>query len=386
MIELTRAQARNLIFDSQGLRKKYAFGSGSRGLQNCFANLGYVQIDSINVVERAHHQTLFNRVKKYQPEQLASIFNKVDGIFDYWAHAASFLPMDLYRFSLFEKVHWRRGASVWFEENSEVIESVLARIRAEGELSARQFDNDKNSNKGWWRWKPAKKALEQLFIQGHIMVSRRKGIEKFFDLPERVLPAGLDVSLPDETEYFQIMVLRSLRANGVATLKEIPYLRGKLKPKVLRVLGELIEQGRVFEVKIEGLEEIHYGLCERLEQKIDNPKSCYILCPFDNLIIQRERFAKFFGFEYRIECYTPKEKRRYGYFTHPVFMDGEFVGLLDLKADRKYKILRVLKWSNLYQGSRSSSRERISFEKGSQLDKTLKELAIFNQCEGFDLG
>ena len=228
---ISQKTARRLVLHAELLDGRPPLAKGTAGVAQTVGHLGYVQIDTISVIERAHHHTLWARVPGYKPEHLHRALAVERSVFEYWGHAASYLPMTDYRFYLpmmsgfyDPKNAWYRG---WGERYGAYLEPVLRRIREEGPLAARDFENLAARGQGpWWDWKPAKAALEMLFWRGELMVRERRGFERVYDLTERVLPAGTDTRLPGPGELGRFIVSRALTALGVASEKEIrEYIR-----------------------------------------------------------------------------------------------------------------------------------------------------------------
>ena len=210
---LTISQARRLALNRQGLGKKDAFGRGIDAVERTIKTLRYVQIDTISVVDRAHHHVLKTRVSNYQPANLDKLLTDRKSIFEYWHHAAAYLPMEDYRFYL----PLMRGYGASRKIDPKVAKDVLARIRTEGPLMSKDFAAPAGKrSSGWWDWKPAKLAMEQLFLSGQLMVAERKGFQKCFDLTERVLPADTDTRLPVDHERARFYVTRILASQGVS--------------------------------------------------------------------------------------------------------------------------------------------------------------------------
>ena len=223
--------ARRMVLHAQLLDGRTKIKKGQEGIAQTFEHLGYVQIDTISVIERAHHHTLWTRVPEYKPGDLHQAHAVDRTIFEYWGHAASYLPMGDYRFYipmmrsfLDPQNAWYRG---WGEKYGSYLEPVMKRIREEGAKAARDFENPGGKQKGpWWDWKPAKAALELLFWRGELMVRERRGFERIYDLTERVLPAATDTRLPTAAELGRFIVIRALAALGIAGEKEIrDYIR-----------------------------------------------------------------------------------------------------------------------------------------------------------------
>jgi len=211
------AKLRKLALAQQGLLKHNSFGKGLVGVENAIKHIGYVQIDTISVVERAHHHTIWSRVDNYKPQHLPQLLERKK-IFEYWFHAAAILPIDDFRFALPRMESFKAGEKHWFKNiDKKLMRNVLKRIEIEGPLLARDFEDTKNTNTGWWDWKPAKQALEQLFMQGELMVASREGFQKRYDLTERVLPNSIDTRIPSIENEAQHLVDTTIRARVQCT-------------------------------------------------------------------------------------------------------------------------------------------------------------------------
>jgi uncharacterized protein YcaQ len=340
IIELSPDQARKIVLLSQGIHKKQAFGSGKAGTLRAIEWLGYVQIDSISVVQRAHHHSLWNRVNGYQPTHLEQLLEDKQ-IFEYWAHAAAYLPIRDYRFSLARKHAIASGDRHWFDKDRKLAAHILQRITAEGPLQARDFEQRSQRNNGWWDWKPAKKALEQLFMEGELMVVKRQNFQKIYDLTVRVLPDGLDTSPPTADEYCSHLISRFLIANGIAKLEQVGYLRKGIKTSLEKQCEEMLENGQLIIVTVGSQRYLALPHVTKLLEKNISRTKVKILSPFDNLLIQRQRAKDLFDFDYHLECYLPAPKRRYGYFCLPLLWGQRFAGRMDIKMDRKAAVLNI---------------------------------------------
>ncbi|NOH95831.1 crosslink repair DNA glycosylase YcaQ family protein [Vibrio sp. 99-70-13A1] len=341
MDALSPSQAKKLVLISQGLPpKKKAQGSAVSHTLTAIEQLGYIQIDTISVIQRAHHHTLWNRNPRYKLSHLDEL---VEGrkVFEYWSHAAAYLPMRDYRFSLYRKNAFKTGAlSHWYKPNHDLMKSVIQRIESEGPLMAKDFEGERK-HKGGWGGKPAKQALETLFMQGDLMVSSRSNFHKVYDLTERVVPVDVDISIPTAEEYARYLIIQYLKANGLGHAAEMSYLLKNTKPLVVKVLSEMLEEGSVLQISVNGF--TYFALSESLDllnQPLARSK-LKILSPFDNLLIQRKRMQALFGYDYLLECYVPEAKRQFGYFCLPILWQGELVGRMDCKVDRKIAVLNI---------------------------------------------
>ena len=341
LLELTQKQASKIAVISQGLHKSNAFGQGVKGAAAAINHLSYIQIDSISVIQRAHHHCLWSRVKNYQVDFIEQLITKKQ-IFEYWAHAAAYLPMQDYRFSLPKKQAIAAGEKHWRDKNPLAEKRVLQRIQQEGPLRAKDFEQNRTKKgTGWWDWKPEKIALEQLFIEGELMIVHRLGFQKVYDLTERVLPAGVNTTAPSANEFERYLIRCYLQANGFANAQQITYLRKGLKSHITRTCQEMLENNELQQVTL--AEQVYYALpniTDLLKQSV-NHNQVNILSPFDNAVIQRKRLSEIFGFDYQIECYVPPAKRQYGYFSLPLLWGTKFVGRMDTKIDRKTHILHI---------------------------------------------
>lgn len=341
-IKISLAHARALAISSQRLDVQQNRCTRSEVLE-LLEHLGYVQIDTLSVVERAHHHVLWSRLPSYRINLLNELLQK-RLIFEYWGHAASYLPMKDYRYSLIRKREYRLGRSHWFEQDKQVKRKVLERIKREGPLLSKDFETPESNKASWYFWKPAKRALEQLFMEGRLMVSYRHGFQKVYDLAENVIPPGTDTSMPTRSAYAIHLVKTAVATQGIVTQREMYYQRGAWEEEINRAIRKLRKDGAIAEYHLEGHEQLKcYGPAEWKEpEETDQYKQqVHILSPFDNLLIQRNRLRRLFGFDYTIECYLPAHKRMYGYFTLPILYGNRFIARLDPKADRQKKKLYI---------------------------------------------
>ncbi len=355
------------------------FDSEKKSTYEIIQHLGYVQIDTISVIQRTHHHVLWTRNPKYQLNELTQL-SKEKKIFDYWAHAASYLPMQDYRYSLIRKSQVGDGNGFWYKRDPKNMKYILDRIKAEGALMSRDFKKEKKKTDVPWMKSPINQAMMLLFMEGEIMISERQGFQKKFDLPERLLPNNVITKMPTEEEYFKYLITRDLRAHGIMKAREFGYLLKIDRKQLKLLLGKMVKEGELEEIEIkERVGETYFTLPKALD-KFSNKKikkKLHLLSPFDNLIIQRKRLKELFDFEYLLECYVPAAKRKVGYFSLPILYGTEFVGQIDLKADRKKKILLVknLVWEN--EKKKSDSFLRI-------FNKKINALMHFNNCEEID--
>lgn len=315
------------------------FDKGKTGALNALGHIGYAQIDTLCVAARAHHHTLWSRLPDYKENYLTALLEEKN-IFEYWSHASSYLPMIDYRYSLPKKKAYSDGKSHWFGQDKKMNKYVLEKIKAEGPLQSKDFEHKRPGPGNWYEWKPAKRALEQLFMEGKLMVAKRKGFQKVYDLTENVLPKDVDISFPSEKEFAEHLIRASIRANGIVEEKEVYYLRKGLKEQVNKALKKMLQEGEFSEVKINGIDNLFLINDKQLKasEKVKLNNTLQILSPFDNMVIQRKRLHTIFDFDYQIECYVPEPKRKFGYFCLPVLYGDTFIGRFDPKADRASKV------------------------------------------------
>lgn len=340
---LSPAQARKLVLLSQGFSRNGAFGRGKKGTLAAISHLGYIQIDTISVIERAHHHTLWSRVPFYRQRYLNEL-QEARQVFEYWSHAAAYMPIQHYRFSLPRKRAILNGEKHWYRVDERVLQQVLERIAAEGPMQSKDFDNAQKMKTGWGEFKIAKRALEQLFMRGELMIKRRVGFQKVYDLAERVLASDVDQTMPSEEEHLRHLIFSYLKSNGLGTPAQMGHLLKGIKPKLRDACLTLAENEELEILEVGGknyfaLPSFESVLAQRLSKT-----QIKILSPFDNLLIQRDRMRDLFDFDYQIECYVTASKRKYGYFVLPILWGHQFAGRMDAKIDRKtgeFKVLRL---------------------------------------------
>lgn len=384
MIDLDTVQARRLAVISQGFGTRTDPVRLKSAIVALIERAAYIQIDTISVLKRAHHHSLWNRERAYREALLDELQQHDRLIFEYWGHAASYLPMADYRFYLPLMSRFVDTAQRWFAErlalSRDHLQPVLAAIRAEGPKSARDFESRPARPGGWWEWKPAKAALEVLFWRGELMVSHRCGFQKVYDLPERVLPDWVDTRRPTRRELNRFLVRRALKAHGLVTADDAArFLFGGDRKELRSSLEELVEEGAAMRCRLRSSQGNEPVFVDRLAlDRLNAPQvgtgSVVILSPFDNLVINRDRLRRLFAFDYTVECYVPAAKRRFGYFALPILYGCDLVGRIDLKADRPGRRLIV---------------NALHFEDGFEQNEafcdaftaSLRDFAAFNDCD-----
>jgi uncharacterized protein YcaQ len=366
-VTLSLAAARRVALAAQGLARPRPAGPvGTRQLLGLLGRLGLHQIDSVNVLARAHYLPAFSRLGPYPRALLdRAAWGRPRRLFEYWAHEASLLPFDLHPLLRWRMARAERGEGLWRSmrgfagERKAEADAVFARIAAEGPLAASDFEGQ--GGKGWWAWSGAKRALEYLFAAGRITTATRRGsFERVYDLPERVLPAAiLALPAPDESEAQRILLERAARALGVATVSDLrDYFRlspGEAAPRI----AELVEAGTLIPAAVEGWRQPAY--LHREARRPRRAEGQALLVPFDPLIWDRARTERLFGLRYRIEIYTPAERRVHGYYVLPFLLGDRLVARVDLKADRKAGALLV-QAAHAEPGAPAETAERLAGE------------------------
>lgn len=380
--------ARRMALHSQLLDGTNRLHTGKAGTERIIEHLGYVQVDAMSVVERAQHHTLWTRQEDYKPDYLHELQRTDRSVFEYWGHCASYLPMRDYRFYL-RQMHSHRTPTKtwprrWLKEHGHLMKPILRRIRDEGPLSLRALEEPAGIvSRGWSGGSPIQIAVGMLCERGDLMITERRGTQKIYDLKENVVPDRMDTSMPTRAEQGRFFVRRALNAHGLAQEKTVhDHLRRCDKKAVSEALSALVDTGEVVEVGVEGLEGGRYFTFAKTLQEADGLQSMdsrlFILSPFDNLIARRQRIQDLFGFEYLLECYKPKHKRKYGYYVLPLLWKEGFVGRVDARASRKEKALVV-------ERLLLESTFRIDDVLLSSLAETLHKLAVFAQCSRVDV-
>lgn len=347
-IILTKDQAKNIWINSQGLQTR-AFGKGVKAVDKTVEHLGYVQIDTINVIERCHHHILYNRIPDYKREFLQKAQSTEKSIFEYWTHALSYVSVKDYPYfvNLMQKTEKNPGP--WFSTvTSEDMKKVFRILKQEGPISIRDIKDDVLVEKthDWASKKPSKRALQLGFYCGYFVVSERQGMLKKYDLTERHFGWEKRPKSVSEDEYLMYIIERGLRSQGVISVDSVTHLDSKRKIDVQKKIDNLVKNKKILPVKIKDLEKFHFWIsADSYEKSMDKiSELTHILSPFDPLVIQRKRLKMLFDYEHIFEAYVPKDKRKFGYFSLPVLHENRIVALLDLKTDRESSELIIQSW------------------------------------------
>jgi uncharacterized protein YcaQ len=376
-MKLTKQQARKIILHASGLSKRAQFGKGKQAVYKMIEHLGFVQIDTNYVVERAHHHAFAARVPDYKSEWIDQL--QTDGrIFEFWTYATGYIPMNNFRYSLPIKSSFAAKRKSLSQSEIKLMREVLDRIAREGPLTASDFENDRVAKStGWWDWRPSKIALERLHLDGRLTTTRKKDFRKIYDLTENCIPPGMDISVPTPEELTRHIIIRSLKAYGIAYAKEISYSNRFVKLPVKSELEKMADEGEVCRVEISGLKGPLYMLPVYKNKKIILTGEVFILSPFDVLNVFRHRLRDFFEFDYQVECFVPAPKRKYGYFSLPILIGDTFIARMDSKADRKQRTLII---NNLHFES-----VKLTSPILRKLTDAISTFAKFNQCDSVSI-
>jgi hypothetical protein len=341
-------EARRIALAAQGFADPAPRGTVDRRLlRRVFARVGLIQIDSVNVLVRSHYLPIFSRLGDYDPALLEQAAYGRDRIlFEYWGHEASLLPLELQPLLRWRMDRARNGNAGWprierfIAEQPRVLAGLRDTIAERGAMAASDFEGARGKG-SWWGWSDVKIGLEALFWCGEITTARRRGFERVYDLAERVFPrAVLDVPTPSEQDAQRELVRIAARASGIASERELrDYFRLDLAGARARV-AELTDAGELERVQVEGLRGDRYlSRGARLPRAVD---ARALLSPFDSLIWERTRTSELFGFDFRLEIYTPQHKRVHGYYVLPFLLGDRLVARVDLKYDRQAGVLRAI--------------------------------------------
>jgi uncharacterized protein YcaQ len=368
--EFSLSEARRIALTAQGFNGlDRAADVGAAALPNAIRRLGLLQIDSVNVLVRAHYLPLFSRLGAYDRAALDALAAaKSKRFFEYWGHEASLLPVDLHPLLRWRMARAERGVGIWGGlkpyagvKRAEA-DALLARIRSEGPLAASDVEGER-ARKGMWAWSDAKHALEWLFWAGRVAATHRRGsFERVYDLPERVLPrAALEAPTPHEDDARRELIARAARALGVATADDLRDYYRIPAGDAPGAIEQLVEEGTLVPVRVRDWRQAAYVHRDaRAGRRIEGAA---LLSPFDPLVWHRPRAERLFGFRYRLEIYTPAHKREHGYYVLPFLLDGALVARVDLKADRKASALVVLA-THAEPGAPADVTERLDEELG----------------------
>jgi uncharacterized protein YcaQ len=355
-------RARQIWLDAQGLTRRIAVGRGAQAVANMVRHLGYVQIDTINVIERCHHHILYTRLPLYQQKDLQQAQSVKRSVFEYWTHALAYVATEDYRFFMPAMAAHKAAPSTYLSKvGDEETSKLLERIKKEGPISIRDIDDDVLVEKdhAWASRKPSKRVMSKAFYDGTLVVSSRSGMLKAYDLAHRHF--GWDQPPPPATEeeLNNYLLDRALRSQAIVSLDSVCYLDAKRKPPIRSLIERRVQAGLLVPLLLKGDKTEHWATPEVLDKRSARATpQAKILSPFDPLIIQRKRLELFFGYVHRFEAYVPADKRVLGYFALPVLYDNRIVAAIDMKTDRQAKKLVINKWTR-FGGDSAEQRQAI---------------------------
>jgi uncharacterized protein YcaQ len=364
-VDVELPDARRIWLRAQRLDTREPFGSGPDATKLAVEHLGYVQIDTINVIERSHHHILFSRIPRYRRADLRHAQSVDKSVFEYWTHALAYVPVRDFRFFVPAMKAHRDDPTRWSATQSAEGAKLLRRIRRDGPLSIRDVDDDVLIEKAhlWASKKPSKGALERAFYDGKLVISERQGMLKTYELTERhfgwkSLPRG---ATPSQILEYQLD--RALRAQGLISAPSVMHPWKTFSPEMRTVIDRRVRRKQLREVRIGNSPVAHWAAPETLDT-IPEPMEplVHILNPFDPIVIQRARLSLFFGYDHVFEAYVTRAKRQYGYFTLPVLAGDKIVALLDLKTDRAAGKLLIQAWHWIGEGRPRAHKKLIEEE------------------------
>jgi uncharacterized protein len=373
---LTKSEARRIWLRAQRLDVSAPFGEGPAATASAVEHLGYVQIDTINVIERCHHHILFSRIPNYRRADLRQAQSVDKSVFEYWTHALSYVPAKDFRYFIPDmKLHKREGHK-WFASVSPAdTRKVMRLLKRDGALTIRDIEDDVLTEKEhlWASRKPSKRALQLAFYTGAVTISERTGMLKTYELMTRHFGWDKPPKSASTTETTTYLLDRALRAQGIVSLDSICHLDAPSKAAVRRLIGARVRRQEMVPVALEGAgKQEHWARPDVLELASANEGDgglVHILSPFDPLIIQRKRTELFFDYGHRFEAYVPKEKRLFGYFALPVLAGSDIVAAIDLKTDRQNKKLLMQKWTWVGKGAARAARKDYKRRIEEELDR-----------------
>jgi uncharacterized protein YcaQ len=338
-----RAQARRIALAAQGFLDPRHATPDLRTLNRTLRRTGVVQIDSVNVLQRAHYMPLFSRIGPYDTALLDRASGRAPRrLVEYWAHVAAFMPVDLWPHMQHRMRHYRDGGHPWMDGRNKLVGSLVAEVRERGPSTSRDLDDGLPRRKDhWgWNWSETKKALEYLFLAGELAVAGRTAqFERLYDLPERVLPRTvLELPVPTDEEAHRELVRRAAISHGVATTRDLRDYYRMSVADARPAIASLVEDGELVPTSVEGRSGYYLHRDARMPRKVD---ARALLSPFDPVVWERARAEALFDFSYRIEIYVPERNRVHGYYVLPFLLGDRIVARVDLKADRRAGVLRV---------------------------------------------
>ncbi len=366
-VEISQAAARRIWLHAQRLNTRTPFGDGPEATRRAVEHLGYVQIDTINVIERCHHHILFSRIPDYRRSDLIAAQSADKSVFEYWTHALSYVPTrDLPFYLPAMKQHLAEPSQWYANADPAELAKVMRRIRKEGPISIREVDDDELQEKDhlWASRKPTKKVLQLGFYNGQLAISQRQGMLKSYELMDRHFGWPPRPRPATGRQIAEHLLDRALRSQGLISASSVMYPKLRFSPEVLASVEGRMRRKLLVPVRVEGDETAYWAEPATLEALPEPLPLTHILSPFDPLIIQRRRTERLFGYDHVFEAYVPREKRKFGYFTLPVLVGNDIVAALDLKTDRAAGKLLIQAWHWIGIGNAGQHKAAIEEELG----------------------
>lgn len=361
---ITQSEARRIWLRAQRLDETAPFGEGPEATRLATEHLGYVQIDTINVIERSHHHILYTRIPNYRRADLRQAQTGDKSVFEYWTHALSYVPTRDLRFFLTDmKLHTAAPNRWYADANPEDLRRILRMIRKDGPISIRDIDDEPvEKDHPWASRKPSKRVLQMGFYNGDLAISERNGMVKTYELMERHFGWTRRPRAASEKQVTEYVLDRALRAQGLVSLDSVNYLDNRRKAATKALIESRLKRKLLVPVEVEGIDKPEFFATPETLDTLPEPVAplTHILSPFDPLIIQRKRTGALFGYDHVFEAYVPKAKRQFGYFTLPVLVGEDIVAALDLKTDRAARKLLVQSWT--WVGPGEPSRHKAAIE------------------------
>jgi uncharacterized protein YcaQ len=366
-VEITATQARRIWLHAQRLDTRAPFGAGPDATTAAVEHLGYVQIDTINVIERCHHHILFSRIPDYKRSDLGTAQSTDKSVFEYWTHALSYVPTRDLTFYLDEMRHHRSEPLRWYADaNPDDLKKLLRKIRKDGAISIRDIDNDELVEKDhpWGSRKPSKRVLQYGFYSGHLTISERAGMLKTYELMDRHFGWPPRPKAATERQIAAYKLDRALRSQALINTSSVLHQKVKMPADIAALIETRVRKKELLPVTVAGHPGGYWAEPAALEAPEPEGTLVHILSPFDPLIIQRKRTRDFFSYDHVFEAYVPKAKRQFGYFTLPVLVGDEIVAVLDLKTDRAAGKVLIQAWHWVGKGSARLHKKAIEEELG----------------------
>jgi hypothetical protein len=363
---LDLATARRIWLHAQRLDERAPFGSGSAAVKAAIEHLGYVQIDTINVIERAHHHILFTRIPEYRRGDLERAQSVDKSVFEYWTHALAYVPVRDLPFYLNEMKHHLAEPLRWYADaDPNVLKKLLRQIRKDGALSIRDIDNDELVEKDhpWGSRKPSKRVLQYGFFSGELAISARTGMVKTYELMDRHFGWPPRPRAATERQIEEHLLERALTSQGLISGPSVMHPRLRFTPTMQKMLDTRVRTKRLVPVTVGDDPAVHLVSPEAMETPAaEGQPLVHILSPFDPVVIQRRRLKLFFDYDHVFEAYVKKENRQFGYFTLPVLVGDEVVAALDLKTDRAAGKVLIQSWHWVGKGNAAEHKAAIEDE------------------------